>query len=1057
MYAVILAGGSGTRLWPWSREDYPKQLLAIKGKSLYQETVLRLKEMIPYENIITVTHYKQRKALELQFEEIAAGSKSYFINEPIAKNTAPAIGLAAFYLYKKDPEAVMAVLPSDHHIELKDKYLEVLSKANDAAEKYGLVTFGIKPDRPETGYGYIYCGEELDDNIFKVGSFVEKPNLAKAKEFIKDSRFLWNSGMFVFKVRSLVNEYEKHLPEMTEMLKSIDYDTYDNLGEIYKKIEGTSIDYGIMEKSDKVTVVPADIGWNDIGSWESIYNLLSKDDNGNHIKGRVYSVGTTDSLVLGKNRVVGAIGLKDIIIVDTEDAVLVSRKDKVQDVKKVVELLKEEKADEYKVHNTVYRPWGSYSVLREGNSYKIKSIMVKPGERLSLQYHNHRSEHWVVVEGTARVTRDKEEIDLTKDQSIYLPVKSLHRLENIGNEDLEIIEVQNGDYLGEDDIVRVDDDYNRVEGKKELVGKDPCYKAYQEWLSSPFVAKIDKDELKGIKDEKEINDRFWRDLEFGTGGFRGIIGMGTNRMNIYVVRRATQGLANYMLREKRDKHKVVIAYDPRHKSREFAEETAYVFAGNGIKAYLFEDIRPTPELSYAIRKLGCTAGIVITASHNPPQYNGYKVYWEDGGQIVPSLAGALFDEINKVDIFKGVKKLDKEGAIRKNLFSYIGEEIDSDYIEEIKALSLYKGNKKDLKIVFTPLHGTGNIPIRRVLKGLGFEKVYLVDKQVVPDPNFSTVKYPNPEEPEVFKLALDKAREVKADIVLGTDPDCDRVGCVVENNEGEYVVLSGNQTGALLLDYILSQLKSSNKLPSNGLMVKTIVTSELGRKIADYYGIETVDTLTGFKFIGEKIKEFEEAGDKKFLFGYEESFGYLAGTFVRDKDAVIASMLIAEMAAYYKEKGITLFEALIGLYERFGYYKEDLVSIRLDGEDGLRQMGSLMNMFRKDSSSRIGEYKIREKGDYLTQESYNFLKNETFPLDLPKSDVLHFRLENDSWFCLRPSGTEPKMKIYFSVNAKSQKDADARLEEIKGTVLDIVNRILAGEADNASLDGSSNT
>jgi len=441
MYAVILAGGSGTRLWPWSREEYPKQLLTIRGKSLYQETLLRLKEMIPYENIITVTHYNQRKALELQFEEIATGIKSNFIDEPEAKNTAPAIGLAACYIYKKNPRALMAVLPSDHHIELKDKFIEVLSKARDTAEKCGLVTFGIKPDRPETGYGYIYCGEKLDSHTFKVEKFVEKPDLEKAQEFIKDSRFLWNSGMFVFKVEALIKEYEKHLPRMMELLNLIDYNTYDNLKEIYEKIEKTSLEYGVIEKSVNVAVIPADINWNDLGSWESIYNILPKDDNGNHLKGRVYSFDTADSLVLGNSRVIGTVGLKNIIIVDTEDALLVSRKDKAQDVKKVVELLKEEKAEECKAHKITYHSWGSYSVLREGSNYKAIRIVVKPGHKLSLQYHNHRSKHWIVVEGKAKITRDKEEIDLTKDQSIYLPVQSLHGLENVGVENLEIIEV----------------------------------------------------------------------------------------------------------------------------------------------------------------------------------------------------------------------------------------------------------------------------------------------------------------------------------------------------------------------------------------------------------------------------------------------------------------------------------------------------------------------------------------------------------------------------------------------------------------------------------------
>lgn len=1037
MYAVILAGGSGTRLWPWSREQYPKQLLNIKEKSLFQNTVLRLNSLIPYQNIIIVTHHSQKASLEMQLNEISGGHKAMFIDEPMARNTAPAIGLAAFYLYKKDPEAVMAVLPSDHHIELIDEYQKVLLKAEQAAEKYGLVTFGIVPDRPETGFGYICCGEKLNQDALNVERFVEKPNIQRAREFIKDRRFLWNSGMFIFKVKDLVKEYEKYLPAITGHLKEVDYDTFANLPQIYAEIEGVSIDYGIMEKTSRVVVVPADINWSDVGNWDALYNMLPKDEDGNHIKGSIHNFATRDSLLLGSKRVVGAIGLDRIVLVDTEDALLVCSRDNVQDVKKVVDKLKDNNSEEYKVHKTVYRPWGSYTVLEEGTSYKIKRVVVEPGRRLSLQYHNRRSEHWVVVTGQARVTVGENVLDLMKNQSAYVPPRELHRLENPGSVPLEVIEVQNGSYLGEDDIVRVDDDFNRL--KEETAGPsviDAGPAAYKEWLQSPCVDSAEKEELKAVTDPAELRDMFARELEFGTGGFRGVLGLGTNRMNKYVIRRATQGLANHIKNNRGSSTPAVaIAYDSRYKSREFAEEAALVLAGNGIKAYLFEGIRSTPQLSFTVRKLKCSAGIVITASHNPPQYNGYKVYGEDGGQAVPSLADKIASEIAKVHIFNDVKCKNKSDALAEGLLNYIGEELDADYLNQVMFLSMFKGPKDHLKVVFTPLHGTGNMPVRRVLKGLGFENVHVVNEQVTPDPAFSTVESPNPEDERAFSAAITIAERVNADIILGTDPDCDRVGCAAKGPGGKYVLLTGNQTGALLLDYLLGRLKENNSLPPDGVLIKTIVTSNLGREIASHYGVDTIETLTGFKYIGEKIKDFEEKGDRQFLFGYEESYGYLAGTFVRDKDAVIASMLITEMAAYYKEKGLTLYQALIKLYERHGFFKEALVSISMPGEKGLSQVQEIMDYFRNDRYSPQLKQMITQKEDYKTGKGYDLTHNKTYPLSLPPSQVLLFKLQDDSWFCIRPSGTEPKIKFYFSVKESSDLQADRKLDELKNLVL----------------------
>jgi phosphoglucomutase len=567
---------------------------------------------------------------------------------------------------------------------------------------------------------------------------------------------------------------------------------------------------------------------------------------------------------------------------------------------------------------------------------------------------------------------------------------------------------------------------------------------YNEWLNNPYFDEETKEELLSIKnDEKEIEDRFFKELEFGTGGLRGVIGAGTNRMNKYIVRKATQGLANYILNsvDKAKEKGVVIAFDSRYRSPEFAKEAALVMNGNEIKAYLFESLRTTPELSFAVRELGCAAGIVITASHNPPEYNGYKVYGEDGGQLVPRYANKVIEEIRKIDDFSKVKYIEEAEALNKGLLNIIGEEIDKKYIDSVKSLSLRKDlvkEMKDFKIVYTPLHGTGAMPVKRVLKEIGFENVIVVPEQEVPDSNFSTVKSPNPEEHDAFELAISLAEKENADVIIGTDPDCDRVGVVIKDKDGVYQVLTGNQTGALLVDYILSSMET---IPENSVIIKTIVTSELGKAVAEHYGVETIDTLTGFKFIGEKIKEFEEKRDKNFLFGYEESYGYLAGTFVRDKDGVVSAMLIAEMAAYYKSKGMSLLDALKGIYKKFGYYKEDLKSIKLEGKEGIEKIGRIMEQLRNNPPLEIGELKVEVLRDYLERKARYILKDREEPVSLPKSNVLHFTLDDGSWFAVRPSGTEPKIKIYFSAVAEWEKEAQLKLKMIKDFVLNKIDEI----------------
>ncbi|MCM8711272.1 phospho-sugar mutase [Clostridium sp. SYSU_GA19001] len=565
---------------------------------------------------------------------------------------------------------------------------------------------------------------------------------------------------------------------------------------------------------------------------------------------------------------------------------------------------------------------------------------------------------------------------------------------------------------------------------------------YELWINSNMVDDKTKEELRGIQDEKELEDRFYRELEFGTGGLRGIIGAGSNRMNVYTVGKATQGLAEYLLNTYKDDSSVSIAYDSRIMSKEFAETAAAVLCANNIKVYLFESLRPTPMLSYTVRHLNSKAGIVITASHNPKQYNGYKVYGEDGGQVTDKAAGEILDKITAVDDFSKIKTMDLEEAKSKGLLIIIGEDVDKTYIEKVKSLTIREElvNKyaKDLKIIYTPIHGTGNIPVRRVLKELGYANVFVVKEQELPDGTFPTAAYPNPEEPKVFSLALDMAKEVQPDIIFGTDPDCDRIGVVVKDNSGEYKVLTGNQTGVLLTHYIVSSLKETNKLPKNGVVIKTIVTTEMARKIAEDFNVELIDVLTGFKYIGEKIKEFEETGENTYLFGFEESYGYLAGDFVRDKDAVIAAALINEMALYYKIKGMSLYDALINLYNKYGFYKESLISIELQGKEGQEKISKALEYLRHSMKPAVDGVKIVRKMDYKLSIEKDLLNIEESIINLPKSNVLKFILEDGSWFVVRPSGTEPKMKIYLSCVGNSLDNAEEKMGIFKNSIMNIV-------------------
>ena len=571
---------------------------------------------------------------------------------------------------------------------------------------------------------------------------------------------------------------------------------------------------------------------------------------------------------------------------------------------------------------------------------------------------------------------------------------------------------------------------------------------YEQWIANPYFDEATKEELKSIaEDENEIKERFYMDLEFGTAGLRGIIGAGTNRMNIYVVRRATQGLANYIAKVDKKSQGVAIAYDSRHMSPEFAQEAALCLAANGIKAYIFETLRPTPELSFAVRHLGCVAGINVTASHNPPEYNGYKVYWEDGAQITPPHDSGIMGEVKAISDWNTVKTMDKAEAEKAGLFEVIGKEVDDAYMAELKKQVIHmdaiQAEGKNLKIVYTPLHGTGNIPARRILKELGFENVYVVKEQELPDGDFPTVSYPNPEAAEAFELGLKLAKEVDADLVLATDPDADRLGVRVKDKNGEYHDLTGNMSGCLLANYEISQRKAVNgSLPEDGTLIKTIVTTNLADAIAKGYGVKLIEVLTGFKFIGQQILGFEKSGKGSYLFGFEESYGCLIGTYARDKDAIVATMALCEAAAYYKTQGKTLWDAMIEMYEQFGYYKDDIKAVTMKGIEGLQKIQDIMNSLRQNPPAEFAGHKVVAVRDYKADTIKNLETGEVTPTGLPNSNVLYYELTNDAWVCVRPSGTEPKVKFYYGVKGTSLADADEKSAVMGKAVLDMVDSMM---------------
>ncbi|MBO6232717.1 MAG: phospho-sugar mutase [Clostridia bacterium] len=564
---------------------------------------------------------------------------------------------------------------------------------------------------------------------------------------------------------------------------------------------------------------------------------------------------------------------------------------------------------------------------------------------------------------------------------------------------------------------------------------------YKKWCESDEFDEATKQELLAIKDdEAEIEDRFYKELEFGTAGLRGVIGAGTNRMNKYTVGKATQGLANYIVEKGVQDKGVAISYDSRRMSKEFSLQTALILCANGIKAYLFENLRPVPELSFAVRKLGCTAGVMITASHNPPKYNGYKVYWDDGAQIVPPVDKDITEKVRAIESFSEIKEITEEEAKQKGLLTIIGKEMDDKYLDILKKCILnpeiVRKNGKDLKIVYTPLHGTGNTVVERLLKDIGFENVYVVPEQKDPDGGFPTVDYPNPEDPKAFKLALELAAKVDADVVLATDPDADRLGIFAKDvNTGKYETYTGNMSALLIAEYRISQMKEKGILPNDGMLIKTIVSSNLADAIAKEYNLELIEVLTGFKNIGKVMKTAEENKDKTYVFGFEESYGCLIGDYARDKDGIAAVMALCEAAAYYREQGITLWDQMQNIYKKYGYYKETQVSIVKEGPQGAEEIKNMMTDMRNTPVEKIGDYKVLTFKDIDKDISKNMITGETSTTGLPKSNVLYYELEDNSWCCVRPSGTEPKIKFYMGIKGTSNDDADNKLEKLKNAMI----------------------
>ena len=986
MNIILLSGGSGTRLWPLSNDVRSKQFIKIfkKEDGRYQSMVERIYSQIKAvdkdANIVIATSKTQISAVKNQLGDSVGISL-----EPCRRDTFPAILLASMYLHdvkKVSKDESVIVCPVDPYVD--DSYFEAMEKLDGLVQNghRNLTLMGIEPTYPSSKYGYII--PKTTDNVTEVLTFKEKPTEEVAAEYLKQGA-LWNAGVFAYKLDYLINRGHE----------LIDFTDYEDLFNKYESLTKISFDYAVVEKEKSIQVMRYAGEWKDLGTWNTLTEAMSEKFIG---KGIMDETCENTHVLNELNIPVLVLGMKDVVIAASPDGIIVSDKTRSAAMKPYVEKIKESV-------RYAEKSWGTYEVLDEEEDSLTVKVMMKKASSMSYHCHEHRREVWNIVNGSGYVILDNEKKSVRPGDVINIEQGVKHTIH--ANKPMTIIEVQIGEDISVKDKKKFD-----LEKGTAFYNVDELYSLWCE------KAVDDEDVVKELQDMKDdhnrIEDAFYKDLTFGTGGLRGTIGAGTNMLNIYTVAKATQGVAEYVKANNEDP-KIIVGYDSRIKSDLFAKVACEVLAANNIKAEIYSELRPVPMVSYGVRHEKASLGIMITASHNPSKYNGYKVYGHDGCQITTEAAKEIYEYIDAVDIFEDVKKIAFSEGVKENLISYVPEKVYDDYVELTKKESLIDDTvDKNVKIIYTPLNGTGLKPVTRVLKESGYTNITVVKEQEKPDGNFPTCPFPNPEVKEAMSLGIEYCKKYDAELLLATDPDCDRVGIAVKDDKGDYQLLTANQTGILLLDYICSRRKELGTFPKDGEFVKTIVTTDLAEKIASYYGLKTVNTLTGFKFIGEEIGRLEERGKiDSFVFGLEESYGYLTGTYVRDKDGVNASLIICDMFAYYKTKGISLYDKLHALYKQFGYCLNTQHSYKFEGSTGMLEMREIMNRFRQLNTT-FGNYKILSVKDYA--EGID---------GLPKSNVLKFYLENGCSIVVRPSGTEPKLKIYFSIMSKDSKSAQS--------------------------------
>lgn len=989
MNIVLLSGGSGTRLWPLSNDVRSKQFIKIfkkengKYQSMVEKIYSQIKAVDKDANIVIATSKTQISAVKNQL-----GDNVGISLEPCRKDTFPAILLASMYLHdvkKVSKNESIIVCPVDPYVD--DSYFEVMQKLDELVQNdhSNLTLMGIEPTYPSSKYGYII--PKTMDDVTEVLTFKEKPTEEVAVEYLKQGA-LWNAGVFAFKLDYLINRGHE----------LIDFIDYNDLFNKYESLNKISFDYAVVEKEKSIQVMRYAGEWKDLGTWNTLTEAMSENFIG---KGIMDETCENTHVLNELNIPVLALGMKDVVIAASPDGIIVSDKMRSAAMKPYVEKIKE---------NVRYaeKSWGTYEVLDEEEDSLTVKIMMKKASSMSYHCHEHRREVWNIVNGSGYVILDKEKKSIRPGDVINIEQGVKHTIH--ANTPMTIIEVQIGKDISVKDKKKFD-----LEKGTAFYNVDELYSLWCE------KAVDDEDVVKELHDMKDDHDRiedaFYKDLTFGTGGLRGTIGAGTNMLNIYTVAKATQGVAEYVKANYEDP-KVIVGYDSRIKSDLFAKVTCEVLAANNIKAEIYSELRPVPMVSYGVRHEKASLGIMITASHNPAKYNGYKVYGHDGCQITTEAAKEIYEYIDAVDVFEDVKKITFSEGLSKNLISYMPDEVYNDYVKVTKKESLIDDVvNKNVKIIYTPLNGTGLKPVTRVLKESGYTNITVVKEQEQPDGHFPTCPFPNPEVKEAMKLGIGYCKKYDAELLLATDPDCDRVGIAVKDDKDDYQLLTANQTGILLLDYICSRRKELGTLPKDGEFVKTIVTTDLAEEIASYYGLKTVNTLTGFKFIGEEIGRLEKQGKiGSFVFGFEESYGYLTGTYVRDKDGVNASLMICDMFAYYKARGINLYDKLQELYNQFGFCLNMQHSYKFEGSTGMLEMREIMNNFRRLNES-FGDYKILDVKDYL--EGIN---------GLPKSNVLKFFIK-DASIVIRPSGTEPKLKVYITIMGNKE-DCIQRLNNL---------------------------